>query len=62
MNQLLGYLGDRKRVPDPLISAVVFDNLRLIHDRGLPEHKKLEVSDTQRHLHRIWLSRNKTST
>ena len=43
-------------------NAVVFDNLRLIHGRGLPEHKNLDVSDAQRHLHRIWLSRNKTST
>jgi alpha-ketoglutarate-dependent taurine dioxygenase len=37
--------------------AVVFDNLRLVHGRGLPEHKMLEISDFQRHLHRIWLSR-----
>ena len=37
--------------------AVVFDNLRLVHGRGLPEHKTLEISDIQRHLHRIWLSR-----
>lgn len=37
--------------------AVVFDNLRLVHGRGLPEHKTLETSDFQRHLHRIWLSR-----
>jgi alpha-ketoglutarate-dependent taurine dioxygenase len=37
--------------------AVVFDNSRLIHGRGLAEHKSLEISDVQRHLHRIWLSR-----
>ena len=39
--------------------AVVFDNLRLIHGRGLPEHKILQTSDFKRHLHRIWLSRKK---
>lgn len=37
--------------------AIIFDNLRLIHGRGLPEHKTLTISDIQRHLHRIWLNR-----
>lgn len=37
--------------------AVVFDNVRLIHGRGLSEHKFLQTSDVQRHLHRIWLAR-----
>lgn len=39
--------------------VIVFDNLRLIHGRGLPEHKLVETSDAQRHLHRIWLSRSR---
>lgn len=42
--------------------AVVFDNLRLIHGRGLPEHKILQTSDFQRHLHRIWLRRRHPQT
>ncbi|OGI95456.1 hypothetical protein A2917_02765 [Candidatus Nomurabacteria bacterium RIFCSPLOWO2_01_FULL_42_17] len=42
-------------------SAIVFDNLRLIHGRGLLEHKNLGTHDIQRHLHRIWVSRNKST-
>lgn len=36
---------------------VVFDNLRLVHGRGLPKHTPTQVAaDQQRHLYRIWLS------
>ncbi|MEI8224016.1 MAG: TauD/TfdA family dioxygenase [bacterium] len=37
---------------------IVFDNLRLIHGRGLKnDNLNLDISDNERHLHRIWLNR-----
>jgi alpha-ketoglutarate-dependent taurine dioxygenase len=37
--------------------AVVFDNQRLVHGRGLPEQRDLDTSDSERHLLRMWIRR-----
>lgn len=37
--------------------AVVFDNRRLIHGRGLVANKNMDISDASRHLLRVWIRR-----
>lgn len=60
--ELLGTLVEKKLTRIPFYwkknDVVVFDNLKLIHGRGLPEQNHTEFVDTERHLCRMWLDYN----